>query len=56
MLTHLENVGALLQQALKIAEITQLEVHGPAAALAKLREPMAGLNPKWFELANGYRR
>ncbi len=56
LLAHLENVGALLQQALKIAEITRLEVHGPAAEIAKLREPMAGLNPKFFELANGIRR
>ena len=56
MLAHLENVGALLQQALKIAEITRLEVHAPAAEIAKLRAPLAGLNPQWFELASGYRR
>ncbi len=56
VLAHLENVGALLQQALKIAEITRLEVHAPAAQIAKLREPLAGLNPQWFELASGYRR
>jgi quinol monooxygenase YgiN len=57
VLAHLDNVGALLQEALKIAEIIQLEVHGPAAELDKLRGPMAGLNPKWFELeAGGIRR
>jgi quinol monooxygenase YgiN len=28
LLTHLENVGLLLEEALKIAEITRLEVHG----------------------------
>lgn len=56
MLAHLENVGALLQEVLKISEITRLEVHGPAAELAKLREPLAGLNPKFFELAAGIRR
>jgi len=56
LLAHLENVGALLQQALKIAEITRLEVHAPAAQIAKLREPMAGLKPQFFELGNGFRR
>ena len=53
VLAHLENVGALLAEALKIASIIRLEVHGPAAELAKLKAPMAGLNPQWFELAEG---
>jgi quinol monooxygenase YgiN len=57
LLAHLDNVGALLQEALKIAKITRLEVHGPAAELDKLRGPLAGLNPQWFELvAGGIRR
>ena len=56
VLAHLENVGALLGEALKIAQITKLEVHGPAAELAKLKQPMAGLNPQWFELSEGIRR
>ena len=29
LLDHLENVGALLNEALKIADITRIEVHGP---------------------------
>jgi quinol monooxygenase YgiN len=53
MLAHLDNVGALLQEALKIARISRLEVHGPAAELDKLRGPLAGLNPQWFTLAEG---
>lgn len=56
LLGHLENVGALLEEALKIADLTRLEVHGPASELAKLREPMAGLNPKFFTLEIGFRR
>ena len=56
LLAHLENVGALLGEALKIASITRLEVHGPAAQLAQLKAPMAGLNPQWFELEEGFRR
>jgi quinol monooxygenase YgiN len=48
LLAHLENVGALLAEALKIADLIRLEVHGPAAELDKLREPLAHLNPAWF--------
>lgn len=53
LLAHLDNVGALLQEALKIADIARLEVHGPAAEIAKLREPMAGLKPQFYELVPG---
>ncbi|HSV71305.1 MAG TPA: hypothetical protein VLI72_14450 [Methylibium sp.] len=57
MLAHLDNVGALLGEALKIADITRLEVHGPAAEVDKLREPMKGLNPQFFVLEpGGFRR
>lgn len=53
LLAHLENVGALLQEALKIAKISRLEVHGPASELDKLRGPLADLKPQWFTLAEG---
>ena len=56
LLAHLDNVGALLGEALKLAKIVRLEVHGPAAELDKLRAPLAGLNPQYFELAEGFRR
>ena len=55
-LAHLENVGAMLQEMLTIADITRLEVHGPAEELAKLREPLAGLSPKFYTLEYGFRR
>ena len=48
LLAHLENVGALLANALKIADLTRIEVHGPAAELEKLRAPLAHLSPTWF--------
>jgi quinol monooxygenase YgiN len=48
LLAHLENVGALLAEALKIADLIRLEVHGPVSELEKLREPLAHLNPEWF--------
>jgi quinol monooxygenase YgiN len=51
LLAHLDNVGALLTQALKMADLIRVEVHGPAAELDKLREPLAHLKPEWFILA-----
>lgn len=48
LLAHLENIGALLAEALKIADLIRLEVHGPAAELDKLRGPLAHLDPSWF--------
>jgi len=56
LLAHLDNVGALLGEALKLAKIVRLEVHGPAAELDQLRAPLAGLKPQFFELAEGFRR
>jgi quinol monooxygenase YgiN len=56
LLAHLENVGELLSEALKIAEIVRLEVHGPASEIEKLRAPMASLNPQFFLLEPGIRR
>ncbi len=56
LLARLENIGALLQEALKIVELTRLEIHGPEQELTKLREPLADLNPQFFVLEYGFRR
>ena len=48
LLAHLENVGELLGEALKSADLIRLEVHGPASELEKLRTPLAHLKPAWF--------
>ena len=48
VLAHLDNVGAMLAEALKISDLTRLELHGPANELDKLRKPLAHLNPVWF--------
>lgn len=56
VLAHLENVGALLEEALSFSKLTKLEIHGPAEELAKLREPLAKLNPTFFVLEYGFRR
>src|SRR3954463_8049825 len=38
LLAHLDNVSPLLVKALSRAELVRIEVHGPAAELAKLKE------------------
>lgn len=50
VLAHIENVGSQLDAMLKLADLTRIEFHGPAAEIDKLREPMAKLNPKFFAL------
>jgi quinol monooxygenase YgiN len=50
ILAHLDNVGALLAEALKIANLIRVEVHGPATELDKLRGPLAHLKPAWFAM------
>ena len=49
-LAHLDNVGELLAEALTIADLKRLEIHGPAEELEKLKAPLAHLNPVWFVL------
>ncbi len=56
VLAHLENVGEAFQEALKIADITRLEVHGPESEIAQLRGPLAELGPQFFTLEYGFRR
>jgi len=56
VLTHLENVGPLLEKALSMSKLVRLEIHGPEAELSKLRKPLADLNPQFFTLANGFRK
>ncbi len=53
VLSHLDNIGTLFEEALKIADLTRLEVHAPATELDKLREPLAALKPQFFTLVQG---
>lgn len=48
VMTHLTNVGDLLQRMLTMSTVARVEVHGPAAELDLLRGPLGGLNPDWF--------
>lgn len=56
VLTHLENVGPVIEKMLGIADMPRLEFHGPAAEIDKLREPLAHLKPEFFSLALGIGR
>jgi hypothetical protein len=50
LLAHLDNVGAPLGEAMKIADLIRLELHGPAAELEKLKARLADLKPSYFAL------
>jgi quinol monooxygenase YgiN len=56
LMLHVKSVAPLIEEALKMAEITRVEVHGPEEELAKLREPLAKLNAEFFTLKYGFRR
>jgi quinol monooxygenase YgiN len=53
LIKHVEGVGSVIERALKISDIIRCEIHGPAAELAKLKEPMSGLNPSYFTYQTG---
>ena len=55
-LAHVDNVGALITEALEISELLRFEIHGGEEELAKLREPLAALNATFFTLELGIRR
>jgi quinol monooxygenase YgiN len=48
VLAHLDNVGALLGELLELAELTRLEIHGPAEELRKLEGPLASMGPTYY--------
>lgn len=53
---HLSNIGDLLGEALKIATLERLEVHGPAAELDQLRDAFKDFETAWFAVEAGVRR
>jgi len=55
-IAHVQNVGPLLAELLKISDVTRFELHGPEAELDKLRGPFADLKPQFFKLEYGFRR
>lgn len=55
-LAHLDNVGELLGQMLKLADLVRLEIQGPPDELAKLKGPLGHLHPDWFNTLCGVAR
>lgn len=55
LLAHLGSVGALIDEALTVSDITRLEVHGTEEELQKLYEPLKGFNPEYWQLEYGFR-
>lgn len=53
LLAHVGNVGAQVEKMLSLAELIRVEIHGPATELAKLKGPLAGMNPAWFVYERG---
>ena len=56
LLDHLKNVGAILAEFLKLADVLRVEVHGSATELEKLKGPLADLKPEWFTFERGVTR
>lgn len=56
LLAHIENLRPILHEMGEVSKLVRIEVHGPEYELAKLREPLAGLNPRYFVLEYGYRK
>ncbi len=56
LLAHSENVGPLFEEALKMADLTRVEIHGPEGELVRLRTPFADLTPRFFTLECGFHR
>ena len=48
-IAHVNNIGPLLADVLQIADLTRLELHGPAAELARIKKAFTHLNLQFFE-------
>jgi len=53
LLNHLGNVGEVLNEALTLADIVDLAVHGPAEELEKLKEPLKDFGPAYYPTVEG---
>lgn len=53
LLDHLQNVGPILAEFLKLVDVVRVEVHGSASDLEKLKGPLADLKPEWFTFECG---
>ena len=53
LLAHVENIGPLLAEFLKIGELFRIQVHGAKDELEKLKGPLGDLKPEWFTFECG---
>ena len=51
LLAHLENVGAMLEQALAMADLIRIEVHGPAAAARETKRAAGSFETRLVRIA-----
>ena len=56
LLAHIENLRPILHEMGEVSRLVRIEVHGPEQELAKLRLPLAAMNPQYFVLEYGYRQ
>ena len=55
-LAHLTNVGVLLDEMMKLADLTRVEIHGSASEVAKVKESLEPLHPICFVHEHGLAR
>ena len=56
VLSHIANVGDIIEKALTLSELVQFEIHGPKEELDQLKEPLKDLDITYFELEYGFRK
>jgi quinol monooxygenase YgiN len=56
LLAHIENLRPILHEMGEVSKLLRIEVHGTETELAKLKAPLAGMNPQWFVLEYGVRK
>lgn len=56
LIDHVENLSPIVAKMAEVADLIKIEVHGVDSELAKLREPLAKLNPEYFVLEFGFRK
>lgn len=55
LIDHVENLSPIVAQMTEVSDLIKIEIHGVESELAKLREPLAKLNPEYFVLEFGFR-
>ena len=56
LLDHVASISETLHRFGQITDLFRLEVHGPAAELAKLKDPFEALEPEYFAWECGVER